>query len=483
MRSEKELGEISDRLPDEIRELVLAFDGKGNIFFANRAAAESLKYQESELLKCNITQIFRQEFQTEAGGTVPFDIGRMKDGEETAAYLNNSACIPVRIKLFPMNAPGAFFLLAENISKQKEMTLKLQRLKEEEKKKLRERDEFTANVTHELRTPINGIRGHVETLLNITEDSEHRRILSIILDCCSNMSKIINNILDFSKLETGKFTVEEREFDFYEMMDKVVANHINEIKKKELMFSVDVDEQIPRLLVGDELGISQILNNLLSNAVKFTSIGYVSVVVNKISQNSDGAELLFMVKDSGIGIAKEELGRLFQSFSQADASITRRYGGTGLGLFIAKQLVDLMNGNIYVESEKGKGSVFSFRIRLKVGQSTEQDEKWQEVFNSWSNFVNEEKTEEEIGNIFRYGEKENLEELEKRMDKLALSIEMNIWDKAEFICNTIKILTDPEDECVKKQLLRLEMAIRKENYEKSMNEYEKLREMLKKVLN
>lgn len=190
-----------------------------------------------------------------------------------------------------------------------------------------------------------------------------------------------------------------------------------------------------------------------------------------------------MVKDSGIGIAKEELGRLFQSFSQADASITRRYGGTGLGLFIAKQLVDLMNGNIYVESEKGKGSVFSFRIRLKVGQSTEQDEKWQEVFNSWSNFVNEEKTEEEIGNIFRYGEKENLEELEKRMDKLALSIEMNIWDKAEFICNTIKILTDPEDECVKKQLLRLEMAIRKENYEKSMNEYEKLREMLKKVLN
>lgn len=482
MRSGKGPGEILDRLPDEISELVLAFDGEGNISFANRAVLETLKYQENELQGCNITRIFRQEFQTETGENVPFDIERMKDGEETAAYLNNSACIPVRIKLFPMDAGGGFLLIAENITERKEMALKLQKLKEEEKKNLRRRDEFTANVTHELRTPINGIRGHAETLMDMTEDSECRKILKIILDCCGSMSEIVNNILDYSKLETGKFTIEEREFDFYEMMDKVVANHISEINKKELMFSVDVDGQIPRLLIGDEMGISHILNNLLSNAVKFTSIGYVRVAVNMLSQNHDGTELLFMVKDSGIGIAREDIGKLFQSFSQADASITRRYGGTGLGLSISKQLAELMDGKIYVESERGKGSVFSFRVRLKNGQSAEQKEKWQEVFNKWGSFADEEKTEEEIGNMFRYGEKENLEELHKRMDKLVLSIEMNIWDKAEFICRTIKILTDPADEDLKRQLLRMEMAIRKENYEKSMKEYEKLSEMLKKVL-
>lgn len=293
------------------------------------------------------------------------------------------------------------------------------------------------------------------------------------------MSAMINNILDFSKLEAGKFTIEDREFDFYEMLDKVIATHINEIKKKELKFSLNVDEQIPRLLIGDEMRISQILNNLLSNAVKFTAIGNVSIVVSMTRQICDKVELFFMVKDSGIGISKEESSRLFQSFSQADASITRNYGGTGLGLAITKQLVELMNGNIFVESEKGKGSTFSFSIQLKVEQNADKNEKFRKVLENWNQFVNMGGFKEQGDGLSRSGE--NAEELKKRMDKLALSIEMNVWDKAELFCDTIKGLIDREDKSVKTQMLRLEMAVRKEDYEKSMEEYKKLKERLQEA--
>ncbi len=472
-----ELEWLGSRLIEETSELILVFDREGKILFANRAARDTLRYQSDELLKCNMAQIFRQEFQTEKGETLPFEVEKLAGRDETAMYLKTSACISVAIKLFQAEQENVFFILAENITNQKETGARIRRLKEEEAQNRKARNEFTANITHELRTPVNGIRGHVTNLMNMIEEPEQRKILEIILYCCNNMSAIINNILDFSKLEAGKFTIDEQEFDFYKMMDKVIATHITEINKKELRLSVDVDDKIPQFLIGDELRINQILNNLISNAVKFTSVGYVTIVVNRTRQINDEVELFFMVKDSGIGISEKECDKLFQSFSQVDASVTRRFGGTGLGLSITKQLVELMQGNIHVESEKGKGSTFSFFIKLKTRQNKDENEKQREVFNNWSNFTNED-GEQASGQDSRTEEGANVEELKKRMGKLVLSIEMNAWDKAEMLAGTIKTLTDQKDEAVKKQILRLEMAIRKENHEKSIEVYGQLKKLL-----
>jgi len=160
------------------------------------------------------------------------------------------------------------------------------------------------------------------------------------------MNILINNILDFSKLEAGKFVLEPRKFNFRNMIDYVKGNHSNRIVEKGLDFSITVSPDIQECIVGDELRIVQILNNLLSNAYKFTSVGAIHVEIVKTAQIEKKVEIFFMVMDTGIGIAKADQDKLFQSFTQVDASISRKYGGTGLGLNITKQLVELMGGTV-----------------------------------------------------------------------------------------------------------------------------------------
>lgn len=464
---------LNSRIADETIELILVFNEKGDILFGNQSAVSRLEYGKEELIKCSMQQIFRQDFIKAEEESQPFDIKILEDKKETAMYRKNSSCFPVNIHILSSDREGIYVLMAEDISRQKDMNARIRKLKEDEQENQKARNEFTANVTHELRTPVNGIKGHVTTLLDKIEDEEQRKILDIILYCCDNMSAIINNILDFAKLESGKFTIEEKEFDFYKMIDRVVTTHSAEINKKELRLSVDVDKNIPQLLIGDELRIVQILNNLMSNAIKFTMVGYVSVVVSKTSQVNDEVELFFMVRDSGIGISKAEKDRLFQSFSQVDASITRRFGGTGLGLAITKQLVEMMQGNIHVESEKGKGSTFSFSVKLKTGQNA--DENNSEIYGEWASFATDEDKKDEEP-FAAFGEVDKKDELKKRMDKLVLSIELNAWDKAEMLAATVKTLIDNED--IKKQILRMEMAIRKCNYEKSMDMYTKIKNII-----
>ena len=278
-------------------------------------------------------------------------------------------------------------------------------------------------------------------------------------------------------MEAGKFSIEVAEFDFYNMMDQVIATHMAEINKKELQISIYIDKNIPQSVIGDSLRISQILNNLLSNAIKFTLMGGISIDVSKTSQINDQIELFFMVRDTGIGISKDEQDKLFQSFKQADASITRRFGGTGLGLSITKQLVEMMGGTIHVESEKGNGSCFSFNIKLRVNQAVEESKDLSEIFKKWDNITTN--TESDIKEqFFEFGTASNKAELKKRMEKLILSIELGSWEKAENLGETIKALTEKADSDVRRAVLRLGMAIRKENYEKSIEAYENVKRIL-----
>lgn len=457
-------------------ELVLAFDRDGAISYGNRSALEKLGYTQKELLSGSMCAVFRQEFQKEDGSYINFDRSLLKDGQETVMYRKNNACFPVILRI-TADEDGGGYLLAEDIAYRKNTDVRIRQLKEEEEANQKARNEFTANVTHELRTPVNGIKGHVTALSESVQDEEIRKTLDIILYCCDNMSAIINNILDFSKMEAGKFTLEEKEFDFYKMMDQIIATHTVTINKKELQLRVHIDETIPQLVIGDELRVGQILNNLLSNAVKFTTVGQVSVDVSKTMRTGDEVELFFMVRDSGIGISVEEQDKLFQSFKQVDASITRRFGGTGLGLSITKQLVEMMNGTIHVESEKGKGSCFSFSIRLRTGQNVDESSDMSETYRNWNNLTAgaEENEQEER---LTFGTRENREELRKRLEKLVLSIELGSWEKAETLAQTIKALTQDRESELKRPILQLEMALRKENYEKSIAAYGRVKETL-----
>ena len=453
---------LNSRIADETIELVLVFRDAGDIIWANQSAADKLEYERDELTECSMKQIFRQDFKD----SEPFDRSKLEEKQEMAAYRKNSSCFPVNVRVFPGNEEGVHVLLAEDITDRKSMDTRSRKMRQDEEENIRVRNDFVANVTHELRTPVNGIRGHATTLLDEVGE-EQKKTVDMILYCCNNISAIINNILDYGKLGSGKFTIEEKEFDFYKMMDRVIATHMTEINKKELRLNLDVDQKIPQFLVGDELRLVQIINNLLSNAVKFTMIGSVGVVVSKTKQTADEVELFFMVKDSGIGMSQKEQDKLFQSFTQADASITRRFGGTGLGLAITKQLVELMQGSIQVESEKGRGSTFSFSVKLKTSQTEGTGAALQKGYEGLISFA-ESSGQAEEGDFSHFGEAANKEELKKRMDKLILSIELGTWDKAEVLASTVKELVKNSDDEMRRLVLRMEMAIRKSNYEKSI---------------
>ena len=350
---------------DNTSEIVLIFDDAGRIIYANQSAIRQLEYEQ--ILLCFVVDIFPKEIQTEYD-LKEVAIERKGEERQMLLYRGNRTCFPARVKFLPYQESGhdLYVCMAKNVSTENFLEKKASKADQEAEAAQKVKNEFVANVTHELRTPVNGILGNTRELLEMETDKDKLRLLQLVERGCRDMNAIINNILDFSKLQAGKFVLEPRSFHFRNMMEYVQANHRKRITEKGLEFSVTISQEIPEHIIGDELRIVQILNNLISNAYKFTSVGEIHVEVVKTAQTDNRMELFFMVVDSGIGIAKQDQEKLFKSFSQVDASISRKYGGTGLGLNICKQLVELMNGTIYVQSEVGKGTIFSFDIWVEV---------------------------------------------------------------------------------------------------------------------
>ena len=233
--------------------------------------------------------------------------------------------------------------------------------------------EFLANMSHEIRTPMHGIVGFIELLTRTELTTEQQQYADFISSSAQSLLTLINDILDLSKVEAGKLDLETVEFDLRAIVEGTAALVAESIREKNLSLMTFVDPQIPPLLKGDPGRLRQILLNLMSNAVKFTEKG--EVVIRCQLEENDGAQpnaskLIFSVTDTGIGIDKLQIDHLFKPFSQADGSTTRRYGGTGLGLSISKRLVELMGGEIGVDSELGKGSTFWFKIQLPVASSS-----------------------------------------------------------------------------------------------------------------
>jgi two-component system, sensor histidine kinase and response regulator len=231
----------------------------------------------------------------------------------------------------------------------------------------RAKSEFLANMSHEIRTPMNGVIAAAELAMNEKLSPKLSHLVKIILTSAHSLLVLINDILDFSKIEAGKLNIESRPFMLDEIIDRVVELFFHSASAKRIELLVKIDPEVPRALIGDPLRLQQILTNLVGNAVKFTERGGFILIGAKALEFSDNKFVLNMwVKDTGVGISKEYLANLFQPFTQADSSDTRRYEGTGLGLSICKRLVEMMGGRIWVESEPSQGSTFFFTIKLKM---------------------------------------------------------------------------------------------------------------------
>lgn len=258
-------------------------------------------------------------------------------------------------------------LVVLDVTEQKEAEAKLSKAIEETNVAYKTQGEFLANMSHEIRTPINGILGMLQlTLISNDLTTENRDNLETAKNCADTLLRLINDILDYTKLEAGKYKIRYTEMDIKEVIENTVNLQRPIADNKNLLLDCQIGANAPKTLIGDPQRVEQVLNCILSNAIKFTTNGGVRVKVAFIEETPTQVRVRIAVADSGIGISDQDKEKLFKRFSQVDSSNTRKFGGTGLGLVITKQIVELMNGTIQVQSKEGIGSTFIIELPMEV---------------------------------------------------------------------------------------------------------------------
>nr|HID58921.1 response regulator [Desulfobacterales bacterium] len=353
---------------------LLVVDLEGTIRTVNLATCNLLRYEEEELIGKPIATIFAEEKAAkeflEKRELKNYETNyKTKDGKKIPMLFNSSVARDKEGNITDI------ICMAVDITDRKLAEKEIIRAKEEAESANRAKSVFLASMSHEIRTPMNAIVGMSELLADTPLNDEQKEYVEMIRVSADNLLGIVNDILDLSKIEAGQLELEETEFDLGELVETTSIALATRAHKKGLELLCDLKPDVQANIMGDPTRLRQILVNLIGNATKFTEKGEIIVNVETVEKKDDKVVLHFSVSDTGIGIPKEKQEKIFESFTQADTSTTRKYGGTGLGLTISKQLVEKMGGKIWVESETGKGSTFHFTIESPVVEKPEEKEE------------------------------------------------------------------------------------------------------------
>jgi PAS domain S-box-containing protein len=357
-------GEFFKAVVEDGSDIIFIVDYAGEILYHNPSVQETLGYGANTLVGRNFfdfilpttllafKKAYYQSTRKKFNESVEFQF-LCKD--QSYKYLEFNS-----INLFQKEGIEGLILDCRDIAQRKKDADEL--LRAQKAKEL-----FLANISHEIRTPINGIAGMASLLSQNPNANEQASYLHAIQSAADNLKVIINDILDLASIESGKLKFEQIGFNLNDLLNSLINTFAFQASEKQIALRVDLDEDVNKIFIGDPVRLNQILLNLISNAIKFTHRGAILVSCHVKKKETKKYLLAFEVRDTGIGIPKDKLKTIFESFSQADASVTRKYGGTGLGLTIVKQLVELQHGSITVKSEEEVGSSFSFTIPYELG--------------------------------------------------------------------------------------------------------------------
>ena len=359
--SERKQNLILNAIPD----FLVTFDKTGTFLDYQATNEEDLFIKPEEFLNSTIDQVYpsplneiltdslNNAYSTEELQTVEYKLDINKKSKFYEARF---------IKL----ADDRVLMMARDITAQKQLEDGLREAKEAAEAATLAKSNFLATMSHEIRTPMNGVIGMTSLLEETRLDEDQQDYVETIKVSGETLLRVINDILDFSKIESGKMPLEEQVFALKKVIEETMSLVAYEAEKKSVALNLIFKEDVPDFILADRTRLRQILLNLLSNAVKFTERGFVTIKVKLNAMRAKSANIEFSIKDTGIGIPQQKLRGLFSEFTQVDSSHSRKFGGTGLGLAIAKNLVKLFKGKITVESEEGKGSNFTFNIKVKL---------------------------------------------------------------------------------------------------------------------
>ena len=370
-----------ESLLSNIAEGVYGVNKDGKCIWINPKALELIEFSKKEVLHKDQHALFHHhtpqgEVYKEYDCPIHKTIHDRKTRVVEEHFITKSGrFFPVSLTVAPTKNGSGAIVIFRDITKQKQAQQSLEVAKQKADQANKHKSEFLANMSHEIRTPTNAVIGLSEMLGEMELQKEQKNLVEKINGSSKLLLGIINDILDYSKIEAGKLSLEYKEFSLNHIVSQLWVMFEQTAKQKDIALIINEDKELPSLVIADELRLTQVLTNLLSNALKFTNKGGVTLSINlKEKLDENRALIAFSVEDTGIGMSKEQSDKLFQPFSQADSSTTRKYGGTGLGLVITKNIIKALGGDIKLQSEKNKGTTMSFTLKMDIKQWETKDQ-------------------------------------------------------------------------------------------------------------